>query len=76
MTNQQAANILLAEYQEARVKLAVVRSEALLNFYQGERRAGVDALTANQRMHEHAKRLDAEYERRQEAAKTEMEKVS
>ena len=32
---------------------------ALLNFYAAERRAGADPLTANERMHEFAKRLDA-----------------
>jgi hypothetical protein len=34
------------------------REAALLNFYSAERRAGADALTANERMHEFAKRLD------------------
>ena len=45
---------------EAQMKLAIVRSEALYNFYSAERRAGTDPLTANSRMHEFAKRLDAE----------------
>jgi hypothetical protein len=35
------------------------REAALLNFYQAERRAGADALTAHERMAEFAKRLDA-----------------
>ena len=49
---------------EEKLKLAVVRSEALFNFYSAERRAGVDVLTAHERMAEFAKRLDAmEYER-------------
>jgi len=44
---------------DAKFKLAVKRSESLLNFYTAERRAGADPLTANERMHEFAKRLDA-----------------
>lgn len=44
---------------EAQMKLAVVRSERLYEFYCSERRAGADPLTANSRMHEFAKRLDA-----------------
>jgi hypothetical protein len=68
MTSQQAADIMLAEHQAARFRLTVTRSEALYNFYQAERRAGADALTANQRMHEHAKFLDV-----LESVKTEME---
>jgi len=51
--------------KDAAFKLAVTRSEALFNFYQAERRAGVDVLTANERTHEHAKRLDAETEMEQ-----------
>lgn len=34
------------------------REEAMTNFYAAERRAGTDPLTANERMHEFAKRLD------------------
>lgn len=34
------------------------REKALANFYSAERRAGVDPLTANERMHFFAKRLD------------------
>lgn len=49
---------------EAQFKLAVVRSEALMNFYSAERRAGADPLLANERMHFFAKRLDdLEFER-------------
>jgi hypothetical protein len=58
-TPQQEADELLAEHQAARMKLAVTRSEQLYNFYAAERRAGADALTANERMQEFAKRLDA-----------------
>ena len=36
-----------------------IRETALLNFYSAERRAGADPLTANERMQEFAKRLDA-----------------
>lgn len=36
-----------------------LRETALLNFYSAERRAGADPLTANERMSEYAKRLDA-----------------
>jgi hypothetical protein len=61
---------------EAAFKLAVIRSEALLNYYQAERRAGTDALTAHERMAEYAKRLDAQFEEQQAAVKTEMERVS
>lgn len=35
------------------------REAALLNFYRLERRAGADPLTANERMMDYAKRLDA-----------------
>lgn len=35
------------------------REQALFNYYQAERRAGADPLTANERMAEFAKRLDA-----------------
>jgi hypothetical protein len=49
---------------EAKLKLAIVRSESLMNFYSAERRAGACPLVANERMHEFAKRLDAlEYDR-------------
>lgn len=58
MTSQQWADELLADHQAARFRLAVTRSEALHNFYVAERRSGVDALTANQRMHAHARHLD------------------
>lgn len=37
---------------------AGARETALMNFYSAERRAGTDPLTANERMHEFAKRLD------------------
>jgi hypothetical protein len=61
---------------EAAFKLAVIRSEALLNYYQAERRAGTDAMTAHERMAEFAKRLDAQFEEQQAAVKTEMERVA
>lgn len=49
----------LEDRREAQMKLAILRSERLMNFYSAERRAGADPLTANSRMHEFAKRLDA-----------------
>jgi hypothetical protein len=61
---------------EATFKLAVVRSEALMNFYSAERRAGASPLIANERMHFYAKRLDALFEAQQAAVKHEMEKAS
>lgn len=42
------------------LKLAMERASALYNFYQAERRAGASPLVANERMHEFAKRLDAD----------------
>lgn len=65
MTSQQQADILLAEHQEARqarLRLSVIRSEQLWNFYRGEISQGTDALTANERMHSHAKYIDGGYE--------------
>ena len=47
---------------EARLKLALVRSEALLAFYSAERRAGATPIEANERMHFYAIRLDALFE--------------
>lgn len=44
---------------ESQMRLAVIRSRRLHEFYSAERRIGVDPLTANQRMHEFARRLDA-----------------
>ena len=40
-------------------QLALARVSILYNFYQAERRAGASPLIANERMHEFAKRLDA-----------------
>jgi hypothetical protein len=56
---------------EARMRLAIVRSDALFNFYSAERRAGACPLVANERMAEFAKRLDAPspYEVEQEAVR-------
>lgn len=48
---------------EAALKLAIVRSDALMNYYSAERRAGSCPLVANERMHEFAKRLDDTFER-------------
>lgn len=42
------------------LKLAMERVSALYNFYQAERNAGASPLVANERMHEFAKRLDAD----------------
>lgn len=44
------------------LKLAVERCSALFKFYQAERDAGASPLVANERMHEFAKRLDANNE--------------
>lgn len=41
------------------LKLAMERASALYQFYQAERRGGASPLVANERMHEFAKRLDA-----------------
>lgn len=43
---------------EGKTKLAIVRSEMLMNFYSAERRAGATPLEANERLHFFAKRLD------------------
>lgn len=45
---------------DSTLKLAMERCSALFNFYQAERQAGASPLVANERMHEFAKRLDAE----------------
>lgn len=44
---------------EAQMKLAILRSDALRNFYAAERRAGATPVEANERTHFFAKRLDA-----------------
>lgn len=44
---------------ESQMKLAVVRSDLLFNFYSAERRAGATPLEANERMHFFARRLDS-----------------
>lgn len=46
----------------AKMRLAIVRSEALQNYYSAERRAGATPVEANERLAEYAKRLDALYE--------------
>jgi len=66
MTSQERANILLRQHQANRASvlgLAIVRSEMLKAFYDGEIAQGADALTANERMHAHARYLDGDYER-------------
>jgi hypothetical protein len=55
------------------LKLAVLRADALQNFYRAERRAGATPLEANERMHFYALRLDALYEAQQAAVTHEME---
>lgn len=57
MTSQQAADLLLAEYQAKR------EEKALNAFYEAERNAGAHPLLANERLHFHAKYLDEAYER-------------
>jgi hypothetical protein len=64
---------------EANLKLAVVRSESLMNFYSAERRAGACPLVANERMHEFAKRLDgiqSDFERDLEIIRQVMERTT
>ncbi len=56
MTSQQEADEMLAEHQAK-------RRAALNAFYEAERNGGVSCLIANERLHFHAKRLDAAYER-------------
>lgn len=62
---------------EAKLKLAIVRSDALFNYYQAERRAGANPMLANERMHFFAKRLDdTEYERDLQVIRDCMERTS
>lgn len=62
---------------EAKLKLAVLRSDALFNFYQAERRAGADPVVANERMGFFAKRLDSlEFERDLQIIRDVMERKS
>lgn len=64
---------------EAAFKLAIVRSDALFNYYQAERRAGADPVLANERMHFYAKRLDdtqTEFERDLQVIRDCMERTS
>lgn len=49
-----------AEQPNPALSLAMERASALYHFYQAERRAGACPLVANERMHEFAKRLDAD----------------
>lgn len=59
-------------HDAAKFKLAVIRSEALLNFYSAERRAGACPIEANERMSAFADRLDRIYAEQLQAVKTEM----
>lgn len=43
---------------ESQMKLAILRSDALRNFYAAERRAGATPVEANERTHFFAQRLD------------------
>lgn len=76
MTSQQKADLMLAEWREAKLRLAVTRSEALRNFYRAQREAGMGSIEANELTAEHAKWLDNNYEATQAAVKVEMEKMS
>lgn len=61
MTSQESATILLLDHQAsraARMRQAGIRENDLAAYYAAERNKGVDVLTANLRMHEHAKFLD------------------
>jgi hypothetical protein len=63
---------------ESRLKLAIVRSDALFHFYSAERRAGACPIVANERMAEFAKRLDSPspFDVEQEAVRKIMESAS
>lgn len=63
---------------DAQMRLAILRSDALMRFYAAERRAGADPLTANSRMHDFAKRLDSPspFEVELEAVRKIMESAS
>lgn len=52
----------------------IEREQALANFYNAERRAGVDPLVANERMMEFSKRLDSAFERDLEVIRQVMER--
>ncbi len=56
LTSQQEADVLLAEYQAR-------RRGALDAFYEAERDGGATPMIANERLHFHAKRMDAAFER-------------
>jgi hypothetical protein len=58
---------------EAHLKLAVLRSEALFNFYSAERRRGLSPIEANENMAIFAKRFD-NFEAEQAAVAREMER--
>lgn len=60
---------------EARFKLTIIRSEQLKNFHAGCRNQGFDALEACELTHEHAKYLDATYERDLEVLRVTMEQT-
>jgi hypothetical protein len=68
LTSQQEADILLAEHQAK-------RRDALNAFYDGERNSGVSPLIANERLHFHAKRMDAAFERDLETIRQCMERT-
>ena len=57
---------------EAKLKLAILRSDALFNFYSAERRRGLSALEANEAMMEFAKWFD-NFDAEQAAVTREME---
>lgn len=63
---------------ESEMKIAILRSERLWNFYTAERNAGASPLEANDRMHEFAKRLDSPspFEVELEAVRKIMESAS
>ena len=62
---------------EAKLHLAVIRSNALRNYYNAERRSGADPLLANERMHFFAKRFDdLEFERDLEIIRSCMERTT
>lgn len=68
LTSQQEADLLLAEYQAA-------RRDRLNNFYEAERNAGAPPLIANERLHFHAKRMDAAFERDLDVIRAAMERT-
>ncbi len=79
MSPQESATLLLLDHQAeraARMRLAGIRSDQLAEYYASERRKGVAPVVACERMGEHAKFLDREYEADLSVIRSCMERVS